>query len=434
MSTSNAKTNFIKFYEMLAQVQFAQRPGTVFIPLLLLACIICPDLQFDAKIFAQSTSNDKTFKKDFGKSLKKYGLPNDTIKAQDKDTPADEETIRVKTNLVTSDILVVNKKGNVVLGLKKNDFVITENGKTQNVEVFSSAEDQIIPRSIILIIDYSTSLFPFIKNSVQAAKVLIDKLGSQDRMAIVTDDVKLLVDFTNDKTLLKNKLDSLETKTLLRHGGESKQFSALLAVLNELVAKTDIHPIIIFQTDGDELALLKPDADAIPLSKTTRYSATRFGGERKFGFSDLKESIKKSRVTIYSIIPGLRFIGLPRGEQLTRANSILTNLIGNMQPSKDKNFIANEASRYQSVEVETRVATQSALFEVAKLSGGYADFIEKPEDVENVYSTMFTVINNRYVIGYYPADQAQTQKEHHFKIEVRGHPEYLIVGRESYVY
>lgn len=51
-----------------------------------------------------------------------------------------------------------------------------------------------VPRTIVLIIDYSGSQLPFIKNSVAAAKVLVDKLGPKDLMAIVTDDVELLLD------------------------------------------------------------------------------------------------------------------------------------------------------------------------------------------------------------------------------------------------
>jgi len=44
-----------------------------------------------------------------------------------------------------------------------------------------------VPRSIILIIDYSPSQFAYIKDSIEAAKVLVDKLKPRDRMAVVTD-------------------------------------------------------------------------------------------------------------------------------------------------------------------------------------------------------------------------------------------------------
>jgi hypothetical protein len=41
---------------------------------------------------------------------------------------------------------------------------------------------------------------------VEAAKILVDQLGPRDIMAVVTDDVKLLVDFTRDLALERQKL------------------------------------------------------------------------------------------------------------------------------------------------------------------------------------------------------------------------------------
>jgi len=75
---------------------------------------------------------------------------------------------------------------------------------------------------------------------------------------------------------------------------------------------------------------------------------------------------------------------------------------------------------------------QRSLSEVAKLSGGYTDFLEKPKDAEKVYSTIFGAINKRYLIGYYPKPQ-DNGKRHTVKIEVRGHPEYVVVGRKTYL-
>jgi len=72
------------------------------------------------------------------------------------------------------------------------------------------------------------------------------------------------------------------------------------------------------------------------------------------------------------------------------------------------------------------------LFAIAKLSGGYTDFLEKPEDAENVYSNIFKVINNRYLIGYYPTNKERDGKRRNVKIEVRNYPEYTVTGRTGY--
>src|SRR5437879_6902870 len=132
--------------------------------------------------------------------------------------------------------------------------------------MFSLGDNATVPRSIVLIIDYSASQFPFIDTSIAAAKTLVDKIAPIDRMAIVTDDVELLQDFTNDKKILKDKLESLRQRSTnwdpshfspREHFGRSAQYSAHLATLKEIFDEEDQRPVIIFQTDGNETVLFR---------------------------------------------------------------------------------------------------------------------------------------------------------------------------------
>jgi VWFA-related protein len=388
-------------------------------------------------IFAQSTSDEKPRLKDFGSSVKKFGKQEkDNSKDNKKNNnPTDEETISVKTDLVVSDVLVVNKKGNVIAGLKQSDFVVTENEIPQEVGMFSFGENARIPRSIVLIIDYSGSQLPFIKSSIDAAKVLVDTLNSNDRMAIVTDDVELMVNFTKDKELLKSKLDSLNKRVQSKKTGRSEQYTALLAVLNEMFDEEDICPIIILQSDGDEYFALKTDKTAekdgqIPPS----YNSRIFGiTKKKYSFEDIYSVVLKSRATIYSIVPGFSFIGLTQEETLEKSeilyerySSVFSELLG----SKLKEHHIPKTQLLQ--EANWNLKAQLALLDINKLSGGYLEFLEKPEDAEKVYSIIFTTINNRYLIGYYPTNQERDGKRRTVKIEVRGHPEYIVMGRKTY--
>jgi hypothetical protein len=72
------------------------------------------------------------------------------------------------------------------------------------------------------------------------------------------------------------------------------------------------------------------------------------------------------------------------------------------------------------------------MFRIAELSGGFADFIEKPEDAANVYSNIFTVIANRYLVGYYPTDRKRDGRRREVQVRVRDHPEYVVTGRKAY--
>lgn len=62
---------------------------------------------------------------------------------------------------------------------------------------------------------------------------------------------------------------------------------------------------------------------------------------------------------------------------------------------------------YQAAEAERKTAGQTAMVKLAELSGGFTSFLENPEDAENIYSDIFTVMKNRYVIGYYPTNRTR---------------------------
>src|SRR6185369_994859 len=165
-------------------------------------------------IYPQSKERPKN--KDFGSRLsktkpaqKKKDTVDNKPKPNAKSEGEDIEVVKVETSLVSSDVLVLDPKGNPVEGLTDKDFVITEDGRPQQVGMLSRGDDIKVARSIVLIIDYSSSQSPFIETSIAAAKALVDKLPSSDSMAIVTDDVEVIQDFTGDKQKLKGKLDSL---------------------------------------------------------------------------------------------------------------------------------------------------------------------------------------------------------------------------------
>lgn len=429
------------------------------IPKVLAVCLTVGILNLS--IPAQKTGNSQHA--DFGWSLKKFEKNNknnsEESSKQQSSTGDSSDTVRIETNLVVSDILVVNQKGNAVLGLKRNDFIVTEDGKPQEVEMFSSSENLTLPRSVVLIIDTGIVSLDYIKSTINAAKNLVDKLRPQDKMAIVTGDVKLLTDFTGDKTRLKNSLNSFKDgfdiltyhsnpkaynheqwKAMMKktffnsNAGRSSEFSSLLAVLNELFNNTNSRPIVILQSNGLELFLLKPMNERLKKANEKNLSLENERlekiSERSFGFNDVLDEVARAGVTIYSVIPELQLVGVSEQEQeinIKKMNDIrsATNMGG-------KEYSADLVKYVIQWCREEWPADQSALVQIAKLSGGYADFLEKPEDADRIYSSILTVINNRYTIGYYPTNQARDGKQRYFKIQVRGHPEYLILARKTY--
>ena len=414
---------------------------------------------------AQTPARARPKLRDFGSSLKRMRWDEarkaavETARAERGAKGADdEEVVRVETDLVVCDVLVLDAEGRAVKGLSRDDFVVTEREQPQEVGTFALGDGNAVARTIVLIIDYSGSQYPFIKTSVAAAKTLVDQLGARDQMAIVTDDVELLADFTADKAKLKSKLDSLERRLAEGSGflglggrrfGRSAQYSALMATLREAFVGEDLRPIIIFQTDGDEVYRLRDPIvglDFPPLSadeteeerRERIQRAVKFRAQqaREFSLSDVYAAAERSRATVYTVIPGRRLIGLKPEEQVEQFKAQRAQQAAAWLSPKDYERIAerwkkmpDETVRYLTGEM---YKVQMALGALSKVTGGWVDFLETPEQAAGIYARILSDINQRYVIGYYPADKTRDGRRREVSVAVRGHPEYLVLGRKSY--
>ena len=390
--------------------------------------------------FAQQTDEGRPKLKDFGSSLKKLSWDphkQSAIESSDpvtRQTRAEDDVVRVQTDLVVLDVQVRDRSGRVVTGLTENDFLVDEDGGRQTIAHFSLGSDSTVPRSIVLILDHSGSLLRYMDRSIDAAKVLVDKLGPKDRMAIVTDDVELVMDFTGDRKKLKTRLESLRHKTKNYKLGRSFQMTALMATVRELFDAEDIRPIVIFQTDGDEVGLLQPAdpqyyflpevPENAPAAVKTRFEnvSRRVKKDmaaqiKPFSLADVYKAIEKSRATVYTVIPGQELLSRSAEDQMAIVKSTLLPWYSDEQ--------IRRIARYE-------LRAQKAAAGAAIVSGGWTAFLTKPEAAADIYSTILSDINSRYVIGYYPANKIRDGRRRSVSVEVRGHPEYVLLGRRSF--
>jgi hypothetical protein len=72
---------------------------------------------------------------------------------EEKNAIVDPTIEKVDTNIVVVDAVVINKKtGQIVNGLKKENFAIFENGVKQNISSFSTPD---APITVALVVEYS---------------------------------------------------------------------------------------------------------------------------------------------------------------------------------------------------------------------------------------------------------------------------------------
>ncbi len=118
--------------------------------------------------------------------------------------------IRVDVNLVLVEATVKDKAGRGMKDLKKEDFVLDEDGVPQQIAHFS--RDQ-LPLAVALVVDLSASIEPFIRPLRYATLTALKSLKPEDQVALFTfsSDVQRRVPLTHDKLEISDQIEFFHT-------------------------------------------------------------------------------------------------------------------------------------------------------------------------------------------------------------------------------
>ncbi|MGH9679758.1 MAG: VWA domain-containing protein, partial [Candidatus Acidiferrales bacterium] len=126
-------------------------------------------------------------------------------RAQDTDSGA----IRVNVNLVLLDATVKTKSGQILSGLKKEDFEVREDGVAKKIDLFSQ---DAMPINLALVLDLSDSIGPFLGPLRDAAATTLAALKPEDEVALFTfsTEAELSVRLTHDKNEIAEQIGKLK--------------------------------------------------------------------------------------------------------------------------------------------------------------------------------------------------------------------------------
>lgn len=147
--------------------------------------------------------------------------------------PADEGSLKLRTDLVLLDVLPVQKKTARVVGdLTKEDFTVYEDGIKQTVSHFSRDK---LPVSLILLVDRAGCVNPFDEQIRAATIKAINQLKPEDEVAIMTfsNKVKLFQPFTRDRQIIADKISTVEKQ----HESEQHYFNAAIYEASEYMKR-----------------------------------------------------------------------------------------------------------------------------------------------------------------------------------------------------
>jgi VWFA-related protein len=143
---------------------------------------------------------------------------------------APETAISVQSNLVNIDAVVTDQDGNIVTGLKRENFKVMDSGVEQQVTNFAPTE---APIMIVMLVEFSAEAYGYFgyKDAVWADSFL-HTLRPTDWVALKTFDLRstLQVDFTHNVGEVDEALRTLGFPAF----HESTLFDALFGTVDEL--------------------------------------------------------------------------------------------------------------------------------------------------------------------------------------------------------
>jgi Ca-activated chloride channel family protein len=168
------------------------------------------------------------------------------------------ETVR-PTQLVT--VTVTDPSGGYIPGLKREDFILYEDGVRQEITYFNTGENE--PVSLGLIVDTSGSMRDKIERARQALRRFVDSIQPQDEVFIEEFNVQpvLLQDFTDSRRLLAQAV------TMLRPAGGTALYDAILDGLRRVKRGRHQKKALVVISDGLETASLASLHQTINVAK-----------------------------------------------------------------------------------------------------------------------------------------------------------------------
>lgn len=154
----------------------------------------------------------------------------------------DDEPVKVDSSLVVVNATITDSKGKPVLGLKKDQFQIFEDGNPQKIDFFEAEKT---PFAAVILLDSSGSMEQRVSLARSAAIQFLDRLRIDDVTAIYNFDSKisLVQDFSNSRDIYEGVFD-------IKANGMTVLNDAIYKAAQELEKRPEKRRAIIVLSDG----------------------------------------------------------------------------------------------------------------------------------------------------------------------------------------
>jgi VWFA-related protein len=155
--------------------------------------------------------------------------------------------ISVQSNLVSVDAVVTDHDGNLVTGLKRENFRVLDEGQPQQIMNFAPSE---APITIVMLLEFSARMGGYFGYKAQYwSDAFLQDLKPKDWIALKTFDLRttLQVDFTQDKRQVDDAIRTLGFPQF----SEANIFDALYETVDQLRDVKGKKSILVIATGYD---------------------------------------------------------------------------------------------------------------------------------------------------------------------------------------
>ncbi|MCK4761142.1 MAG: VWA domain-containing protein [Candidatus Aminicenantes bacterium] len=217
------------------------------------------ELYLDGKLLKEFKRPPYSLRYDFGQRPKfrklKAVLRNINQDTLSKEIRSDffDDVQEVNIMQVVVPVAVMDQKGNYVSGLKKEDFILLEDGVAQDIDYFTISGRTKF--NLVLLIDISSSMKNKIGKVKEAARLFLEQLLSKNDRAIIVffnHDVFEDTDFTNNIDELFNSI------SVAFPFGATALYDAIAYCIKLLKSITGRNIIILFSDGEDNSSYIDP--------------------------------------------------------------------------------------------------------------------------------------------------------------------------------
>ena len=340
--------------------------------------------------------------------------------------PQADDSIRLRSDLVTVTVSVSDGSGRPVGGLLPEDFRILEDGRPQRIEHFEPIGD---PYSLLLVFDISGSTETEVSRMQTAAREFVGGLGPADKLGMLSFARAINIHgvMTSDRRDLERQLREIAPQKSRERDDSRYDESTGTSFYDALLLAATESPLSTEAATGRKAIIVFSDC----VDSTSGYD-----------FEGIASEVERSGASVYFLLFDTqpfsdRLLTQPDGEanRINFSRTQLDRFYAELAPdSPDRDRAPTSYTNLERLEIN------GALYEIAKRqadqiatrTGGRVYPVKSIGQLGAAYSAIAAELKTRYSIGFYPSNARTDGSWRKLRVEVPRRPNAVVLSREGY--